>query len=58
MKEVINELEKALSEIKCIIVGQPDWEKGQKILEDQVSKDISEGKLVLTSNENKDKISA
>ncbi|MCR3760369.1 hypothetical protein KYB31_15435 [Clostridium felsineum] len=47
MEEVISELEKALSEIKCIIVGQPDWKKGQKILEDQVSKDISEGNLVL-----------
>jgi hypothetical protein len=47
MKEIISELEKALKEVKCTIIGNPDWKKGQKIFEEQLSKDIAAGKLNL-----------
>lgn len=58
MKEIISELEKALQEVKCTVVGNPDWKKGQKILEQQVSKDISQGKLNLDIDGKENDISA
>lgn len=36
-----------INEIECTIIGNPDWKRLQKILEEQVSKDIAAGKLNL-----------
>lgn len=47
MKKEKSELEKALKEVKCTIVGNTDWKKLQKIFEEQLSKDIAAGKLNL-----------
>lgn len=38
---------KKQKEIKCIIVGNPDWKKGSEMLTNIMSKFISENKVVL-----------
>lgn len=52
-KEKNSELEKALQEVKYTIIGNLDWGKGQKIFDEQLSRDVTAGKLNLDFINNK-----